>query len=104
MLEKHIVRQILEYFCFIAATAGKTKTQGIWDAKRQCRRKDPYLFVGFPDIAFFYKDRFGFVEVKSKTGIQSDFQKEFQALCEKAGVPYILARCVEDVQRVVEKW
>ena len=102
MRESDIVRQILEYMRWIGAYAGKTKTQGTFDSKRQVYRRDPYTFVGFPDLAFFYKNTFGFIEVKSAKGVQSDFQKEFQKLCILAHVPYVLARNVEDVQRVME--
>jgi hypothetical protein len=101
MLEKDIQRQILEYFRFIGAIAGKTKTQGTFDAKRKCFRRDPYIFSGFPDLAFFYKNRFGFVEVKSATGRQSEFQAEFERLCKASGITYILARSVEDVQKTL---
>jgi hypothetical protein len=102
MLEKDIVRQILEYFRFIGAIAGKTKTTGIFDPRRKVFRKDPFLFSGFPDVAFFYKNHFGFVEAKSATGRQSDEQVSFEKLCRASGIPYILARSVEDVQKFIE--
>ena len=104
MLEKDIQRQILEYFRFIGAVAGKTKTQGTFDMKRRCFRSDPYIFSGFPDLAFFYKNRFGFVEVKSKTGKQSEEQKYFEKLCNSSNIPYILARCVEDVEEAIRHY
>ena len=101
MKEKDIVRQILEYFRFIGAVAGKTKTTGVFDPRRKVFRKDPMLFSGFPDIAFFYKNRFGFVECKSAKGRQCYEHVRFQNLCSARGVPYILARCVEDVEKAV---
>lgn len=103
MLEKDIQRQILEYLRFVGAYGGKTKTQGTFDSKRQVFRRDPFTFVGFPDLAFFYKGAFGFIEVKSEKGKQSDFQKRFQKLCEEAHVIYILARSVEDVRVVFDR-
>jgi hypothetical protein len=39
------------------------------------------------------------IEVKSPTGVQSDEQRDFQALIERFGGVYILARSVEDVRR-----
>jgi hypothetical protein len=101
MLEKDIQRQILEYFRLVGAVAGKTKTQGTFDAKRQCFRRDPYIFSGFPDLAFFYKNHFGFVECKSDAGKQSSEQKNFEEMCKASGVPYILARSVSDVQQAL---
>ena len=99
MYEKDIQRQILEFLRIIGAVAGKTKTTGTFDPKRQCFRKDPYIFSGFPDLAFFYKNVFGFIEVKSEKGKQSDEQKRFEQLCKDSGIIYILARSVEDVKR-----
>lgn len=102
MKEVDIQRQILEYLRFIGATAGKTKTTGVFDAKRRCFRSDPYLFSGFADITAFFRNKIFFIEVKSDTGRQSDNQKSFQSLCESAGIPYILARSVSDVEKIIK--
>jgi len=101
--EKVIQKHIIEYLRFTGAVAGKTKTTGVYDAKRRCFRKDPMLFSGFPDLAFFYKKTFGFVEVKSKTGKQSDEQRMFEKLCNDSGIIYILAKSVDDVRNILEK-
>lgn len=37
------------------------------------------------------------IEVKSRTGRQSEQQKKYQAMLNSLGAVYILARCVEDV-------
>lgn len=57
---------------------------------------DPYLARGLPDIIAF-TPALAFIEAKSPTGTQTPHQKEFQALCEKANIPYILARSVDEV-------
>lgn len=80
--------------------AGKTKTMGVRRGKSFCF--DPYLFLGFPDVTCFYNDKIFFIEVKSPTGAQSTHQKNFQALCEGAGITYILARSLEDVSRIIK--
>jgi hypothetical protein len=101
MKEVDIVRQILEYLRLIGAHAGKTKTTGVFDPKRRCFRVDPWLFRGFPDLTAFHKGKMFFIEVKSATGSQSNEQVLFSVLCAEAGIPYILARDVEDVSKVI---
>lgn len=42
------------------------------------------------------------IEVKSRTGRQSAQQKKYEAMLRSLGAVYILARCVEDVWRVLK--
>ncbi len=42
------------------------------------------------------------IEVKSPTGRQSEEQKLFQAMVERQGGIYILARSVDDVRKILE--
>lgn len=51
--ESVIVRQILEYLSVIGATAGKTKTMGVYRDRRYMY--DKHTFRGFPDITGFHK-------------------------------------------------
>ena len=37
-------------------------------------------------------------ELKSKSGTQTDAQKDFQALCEVAGMPYFLVRTLDEIE------
>lgn len=43
------------------------------------------------------------IEVKSATGKQSDAQRSYQAMCERFGALYILARSVDDVRTALER-
>lgn len=43
------------------------------------------------------------IEVKSPTGKQSEDQRNFQAMIERQGGLYILARSVQDVEEALEK-
>ena len=92
--------QILKYLRAIGAVAGKTKTMGVRRGKSFCF--DPYLFLGYPDITFFYNNKIGFIEVKSHAGKQSDNQKNFQELCIKSNILYILARSLDDVLIIIK--
>ena len=101
MLEKDIQRQILGYLKPICQAVGKTKTMGVYDARFKCRRKDPYLFIGFPDITGFFRNKLFFIEVKRPGEDQSLEQVLFQELCNKANITYILAHSVEEVQSII---
>jgi hypothetical protein len=57
------------------------------------------LLIGIPVNGFV---ALGYVEVKSTKGKQSEHQKEFQQEMEALGIPYILARSVEDLQVGIE--
>ena len=98
--ESQLVMQIIHYLRAKNKPCGKTKTRGLFNKQGQwCA--DPYLFTGFPDITVF-TPRLIFIEAKSLTGKQSEEQKTFQSFCEKAGIPYILARRLEDVTEVIK--
>ena len=56
-----------------------------------CRR-------GFPDLTAIKDGQTVYIEVKTETGRQSDYQKEFEQICISHGCRYILARSVKDVQ------
>jgi hypothetical protein len=98
-LEKAVQLQILKYLKIIGATAGKTKTLGVKRGRVYCL--DPYLFVGFPDITCFHKGKIFFIECKSDTGKLSEYQVKFQNLCNSANIPYIVAKTIEDVAKII---
>ncbi len=46
---------------------------------------------GVPDLIAFHQGRgLFFIEVKSRTGRQSKAQQQFETLCRRSGIPYIL--------------
>lgn len=72
------------------------------------------MTVGAPDFCFFWSSGCGCIELKreaSKTilgkvpaGKQSDDQIAFQARCERAGVPYRVARSWDEVKAALVDW
>jgi hypothetical protein len=56
--------------------------------------------VGQPDMVVCRGGKVYFVELKTRTGRQSDEQKKFQAKAEAMGIPYLIWRNLEDC----EKW
>lgn len=99
--ESVIQLQILKYLRVLGAYAGKTRTMGVRHGKTFYL--DQYIFLGFPDLTFFYKQKLYFCECKSRDGKQSEAQKKFEIYCEWSGIRYILARSVEDVQDALRK-
>ena len=91
--------QIIHYLRAKGYAVGKTKTMGVVRNGRYTY--DPYQFRGFPDISAFCPSLV-FIECKSPQGKQTQEQKGFQALCEKAGIKYILARRLEDVAEIIK--
>ena len=59
-----------------------------------CRR-------GFPDLTAMKDGKTIYIEVKTATGRQSDYQKDFQKVCEAHGCRYIIARSVNDVAELL---
>ena len=55
-------------------------------------------YKGIPDLIAAKNGRVVFVELKTKTGQQSEYQEQFQADFEAAGGEYILCRGIEDLQ------
>lgn len=98
--EGHIQLQIIHYLKSIGAVVGKTKTMGVKRGRSYCF--DPYTFLGYPDLTCFLKNRLYFIEVKSPQGKQSEYQNNFQELCNKANIPYILAKSLEDVTSAIK--
>ncbi|HEY0140391.1 MAG TPA: hypothetical protein VGF48_05810 [Thermoanaerobaculia bacterium] len=61
----------------------------------------PVATPGLPDIVVVLGGRHVGIEVKSRRGIQSPAQQEFERKLRAAGGVYILARSVEDVERAI---
>lgn len=97
--ENVIQMRIIHYLRAKGYKVGKTKTMGVVRNGRYTY--DPYQFRGFPDISAFCPELI-FIEAKTPKGKQSPEQKNFQKLCEKAGIKYILARRLEDVSEVIK--
>ena len=99
--EGTIQLKIIHYLKGMGHIVGKTKTMGVRRGRSFCF--DPYTFRGFSDLVAFVNHTLYFIEVKSAQGVQSEDQKKFQKLVEDAGLTYILARSVEDVERGINE-
>ena len=117
MKESEIQRAILDYLASKGILAFRQNTgamAGEYNGKKRFMR---FGVPGMADILAFTtthtgeKDYWGkgeityseplWIEVKTLTGKQSEYQRSFQAQVEAHGHRYILARCVEDVAAAV---
>ena len=93
--ESDIQAAILIYVTSLPGSYGfRMNTGAVKDGDRFIR----YGVKGQPDIFLILKGRFVGIECKTKTGRQSNDQKNWQRNCERAGGIYILARSVDDVR------
>ena len=85
---------------YIRRSISETLRRAGWDVTYHlqgvgCRK-------GFPDLTAMKDGRTIYIEVKTATGRQSDYQKEFERICIKHGCTYILARSVKDVSELLD--
>lgn len=97
--EGQLQLQIIHYCKARGYIIGKTKTTGIKRGRAFCF--DPYTFRGFPDLTCFCPQLI-FIEVKSRKGEQTPEQMDFQEFCNKANIPYILARDLSDIEKYIK--
>lgn len=97
-MEKHIQRACLDYLELFSRTheiyyfrsaAGMVRTE----QGRVFKTGKP----GTPDISVCYQGVYYGLEIKTKTGRQSELQKIAQKQIEAAGGKYFIIRCLEDI-------
>lgn len=105
-LESQIQRQMvmwfrLQYPQYIIAAIPNGGQRNALEAKIM---KSEGVLAGFSDLIIIANNNVLFVEVKTKTGRQSELQKVFQANVEKLGFQYSVCRSLQDFQMTIEKW
>ena len=99
-LEKNLEVNVIKWLRIHGAVCGRIKTMG-----RQIRGryvKDPYLFIGFPDVVCFHKNKLWFLEIKSSTGSLRPEQTAFLELCKLASVNHIVVKSLSDVDQIIK--
>lgn len=61
------------------------------------------LYKGAADLLVIHRGWVGFVELKTDTGIQSPSQRQFEAHCIEAGIPYHLVRSLAEFQQLISR-
>ena len=62
------------------------------------------ILAGFSDLMIIAQHNVLFVEMKTKDGLQSDKQKEFQNKVSRLGFEYIICRSFEQSVLAIERW
>lgn len=117
MKESEIQRAILDYLAAKGILAFRMNTGAMAAEYNGKKRFMRFGVPGMADILAFTtlhtgeRDMYGkgeityseplWIEVKTPTGKQSEYQKSFRAQVQAHGHRYIIARCVEDVEEVV---
>lgn len=78
-------------------TVSKTKR----DLLRIIKKKNLGMISGAPDFVIVTQNITIFIELKTKKGRQSDFQKMFQLWSEKNNIQYYVVRDVEDLEKIL---
>lgn len=74
---------------------------GLRDKATAITMKATGLYKGAADLLVVYKGWVGFVELKTEVGIQSPEQRQFEAHCIEAGLPYKLVRSLAEFQQLI---
>jgi hypothetical protein len=99
--EGEIVNAICEYLALKKRFFYRNNNTPIFDPTRKAFRSMPkYTMRGIPDIICVKDGRYIGIEVKTDKGRLSEHQHEFARSLMLAGGDYVIARSIEDVQRV----
>ena len=74
---------------------------GLRDKMRAITLKATGLYKGAADLLVVFRGWVGFVELKTEVGIQSPSQRQFEAHCIEAGIPYRLVRTLAEFQQLI---
>ena len=74
---------------------------GLRDKMTAVTMKATGLYKGAADLMVVHMGWVGFVELKTETGIQSPAQRQFEAHCIEAGLPYKLVRSLAEFQGLI---
>jgi len=83
-----------------ATVKGKTGA----DFGRAINLKKMGVLPGVSDLVIGHRGKMYCLEVKNEKGRQSDNQKNFEAWCADCGIPYVLVRSIDDVQKTLKDW
>ena len=105
-IESQIQRQMVQWFRlqyprYIIAAIPNGGQRNALEAKIM---KSEGVLAGFSDLIVIANKNVLFVEVKTKTGGQSELQKKFQSDVEYLGFQYSVCRSLQDFQMRIEKW
>lgn len=102
MKETIIQLKILKHLQAKGIYCWRNNNGALWDPKLRIYRNNPLMKPGIADIIAVHNGKHIEIECKTDVGRQSPAQKIHQKRIEAAGGVYILARSVEDVNKVLD--
>lgn len=99
--EGAVLRAILDFCAAKRVLAFRMNTGAMkWgaDNKRMFRFGTP----GMADVLAFPRGRVLWIEAKAERGVQSELQKAFEAQVRVEGHEYVIARSIDDVDRILK--
>lgn len=106
-LQKSIVRWFDLQYPKLKLRLHHSPNGGKRNAIEAAKFKQMGVRAGFPDLLLLVPNRFypflG-VEIKTKTGRQSEHQKEYQREFESIGAKYVICRSLDDFIKVITNY
>jgi len=98
--EGKIQLQVIKYLLGQGVFCWRNNTTGLWDAKLQLYRSNPYNMRGVGDIIAIVNGIFISIEIKHKTKQSAD-QVLFQRRLERNGGKYFLIHSLEEAKEML---
>lgn len=99
-IQKQIVRAVR--YVYPKSLIFSVPNEGKRNVKTGVIMKAMGLMHGTSDLVFVHDRKVIFIEVKSKTGRQTEYQKDFQKIVESHGLRYWLVKSTEEVLTSIE--
>lgn len=92
----------LSFFAVSNEAMGKSNNSG--GLARMAKLKKMGMRHGVADLVFVKNGQAYFLEMKSAKGVQSEYQKEFEADANKTGAFYALSHSFEEAIKILQSW
>ena len=102
LTEAQLENQILQWLTYSGFFAFKLHDQAYF-RDGAYRKGSPFQIRGQSDVVAIRNGEVFFIEIKTKTGKQSEHQKEFESKIKASGGNYMLVRSIDEV-RSAFKW
>lgn len=100
--EQKLQKAIIDYLTLKGWFVWKNNNAGVYNPKTG--GNIPAQTKGVADLTAIKGGRVIFIEVKSWNGIQSEFQKEFEAKLKAHGGEYFVVRSIEEVEEIEDQF
>lgn len=105
-IESHIQQQIVTWFRmqYPEYVIAAIPNGGFRNAIEASIMKKEGVLAGFSDLVVIVDKKILFIEIKTKTGRQSEYQKKFQYKVETLGFDYMICRSLNEFAQAFSRW